>query len=123
MKLVIKGRFEGLNEYINACRRNPHEGAKMKNRDEQTVLWFAKLQLRKIKSPCRMQYTWYERNRKRDMDNVSSYGRKVIQDALVHGGYLSGDGWNHIIGFSDEFRVDKKEPRIEVEIEEVQNEP
>lgn len=53
------------------------------------------------------------------MDNVSSYGRKVIQDALVKSGVLANDGWANIIGFTDEFAVDKMHPRIEVEIEEV----
>ena len=65
-----------------------------------------------------MRYTWYEPNRRRDKDNICAGGRKVIQDALVKGGYLRNDGWKEIAGFSDEFRVDKSCPRIEVEIEE-----
>ena len=66
-----------------------------------------------------MRYRWYEANRKRDLDNVSSFGRKVIQDALVEVKILENDGWRNIVGFSDEFYVDSKYPRIEVEIEEV----
>lgn len=75
--------------------------------------------LGQIKTPCRMAYTWYEANRRRDMDNVSAYGRKVIQDALVKAGTLPGDGWAHIAGFTDEFRVDRDDPRIEIEFMEV----
>lgn len=63
-----------------------------------------------------VRYTWYEPNARRDKDNISGYGRKVIQDALVRGGFLAGDGWRDIIGFSDEFHVDRERPRIEVEI-------
>lgn len=66
-----------------------------------------------------MIYRWYEKDKRRDLDNVSSFGRKVIQDALVYTGVIQNDGWKEITGFSDEFYVDKKNPRIEVEIEEV----
>lgn len=65
-----------------------------------------------------MRYKWFEKNRRRDLDNVSSFGRKVIQDALVQAHTLKNDGWNEITGFSDEFFVDAHNPRIEVEIEE-----
>lgn len=66
-----------------------------------------------------MQYTWYEPDRRRDMDNISSFGRKVIQDGLVKAGVLKNDGWKQIARFSDDFFVDAKNPRIEVLIEEV----
>ena len=83
------------------------------------MIWSAKSSLRgKIKTPVIMHYTWFEPNQKRDKDNVSSFGRKIIQDALVKSGYLPGDGWQQIVGFTDSFEVDKKNPRIEVEFEE-----
>lgn len=66
-----------------------------------------------------MKYTWYERNRRRDKDNISSFGRKVIQDGLVKAEIIKNDGWAQIEGFSDEFRVDKKHARVEVEILDV----
>ena len=90
----------------------------MKWEDQNKVEWFIRSQLRgvRIKKPVTMLYTWYEPNRKRDLDNVSSYGRKVIQDALVHCGVLHNDGWKQILGCSDRFYVDRKEPRIEVVI-------
>lgn len=122
VKLVIPGRLPGLNEYIAAERTSRFKAASMKRENETLVLLAAKKSLRKWRQtdkPVMMRYTWYELNRKRDMDNISSYGRKVIQDALVRGGYLRGDGWEHISGFADGFAVDKKNPRIEVEITEV----
>jgi len=119
-KLIIKGRLHGLNEYISAERTNKFIAANMKRSDMDTVLWSAKACLRgwKAAGRVRMHYTWYEPNQRRDMDNVSSWGRKVIQDALVEGGYLPNDGWKNIAGFSDDFAVDKADPRIEVDIEE-----
>ena len=65
-----------------------------------------------------MEYLWVEPNRRRDLDNISSFGRKVIQDALVDTGVLKDDGWKYVVGFSDKFDVDKKNPRIEVLIRE-----
>ena len=121
MKLVIRGRLPGLNEYIAAERSNRYRAAKLKREAEDQVLWSAKTTLRgKIPTPCIMHYQWTEPNRKRDKDNISSFGRKVIQDALVKGGYLPGDGWNNIEGFTDTFAVG--EPKIEVFFEEVNHE-
>ena len=120
MKLIIKGRLHGLNEYISAERTNKYIAANMKSSDMEVVLWSAKASLRdwKASGRVRMKYKWYEPNQRRDMDNVSSWGRKVIQDALVEGGYLTNDGWKNISGFTDDFYVDRSNPRIEVEIEE-----
>ncbi len=73
-----------------------------------------------IRRPVFMEYTWVESNRRRDLDNVSSFGRKVIQDALVAAGVLRDDGWKHVIGFSDRFEVNPENPRIEVRIKEVE---
>ena len=119
-KLIIPGRMNGLNDLIAAERTNRYKAAKMKREDENLVLWAAKGCLRgwKAKSPVMMHYKWYEPNTRRDKDNISSYGRKIIQDALVKGGYLENDGWKNIVGFDDEFFVDKKMPRVEVDIEE-----
>ena len=87
------------------------------------VMLCAKAGLRgwKAREKVFMSYTWYERDRRRDMDNVSSYGRKVIQDALVKAGFLRNDGWACIAGFEDRFAVDSKRPRIEVVITEVED--
>ena len=113
--------LDNLNDYITACRSNQYKGAKLKAKNEQKVLaeiyeQFGRLRIRK---PVRMVYRWYEKDRRRDLDNVSSFGRKVIQDALVQSHVLQNDGWKEIVGFSDEFFTDPENPRIEVEIEEV----
>ena len=73
----------------------------------------------KIDKKVRIDYIWYEKNKKRDLDNISSFGRKVIQDALVDNGTLKNDGWENVIGFSDTFYIDKDNPRIEVIITEI----
>lgn len=118
VKLVIPGTLPNLNDYIEALDRNRHKGAALKRQTERIVIICAKSQLRGVsfKVPVVMRYTWYEPNRRRDKDNVSSFGRKCIQDALVRAGVLKNDGWGEVDSFSDSFDVDKKKPRVEVEI-------
>ena len=121
-RLIIKGRLPGLNEYTASCRRNAYAGAKMKKDAQKVVLLEALKQLRDIRitKPVELAYTWYELNRRRDHDNVSGFGHKVIQDALVEAKVLKDDGWDEIIGYSDSFKIDSKNPRIEVEIREAE---
>lgn len=120
MKLIIKGSFPGLNEYIDANRRNKYAAAAMKKQVEHVVMLTAKSQLRgaRFTGPVVMRYLWVEKNRRRDKDNVSSFGQKCIQDALVAANILHGDGWAGIDRFTDDFAVDAKNPRIEILIEE-----
>lgn len=119
--LVIHARLNNLNDYISAEGASRYKGAAMKARNEALVKVAIKQQMRsiRIERPVYMEYTWYERNKRRDLDNISSFGRKVIQDALVQTRVLVNDGWNEIVGFSDQFYVDAANPRIEVLIREV----
>ena len=118
VKLTIPGTLPNLNDYIEALDRNRHKGAALKKKTERIIILCAKSQLRGVSFnvPVVMRYTWYEPNRRRDKDNVSSFGRKCIQDALVRVGVLKNDGWGEVDSFSDSFDVDKKMPRVEVEI-------
>lgn len=121
-KFTVKGRLDGQNDYIRACRTNQYKGAKMKSDNEAKVMQaiYEQLGRLRIQKPVVMRYTWYEKNTRRDMDNISSFGRKVIQDALVKTKVLQNDGWSNIKGFLDRFFVDKENPRIEVEIEVIE---
>ncbi len=94
----------------------------MKANNEKIVSAYISQCLRgvKIQKPVHMEYTWFEKDKRRDLDNISSFGRKVIQDALVNSGVLKNDGWKEIKGFSDKFLVDAGNPRIEVLIREVE---
>ena len=120
--LIISGRLDNLNDYIAACRANQYKGAHLKAKNEQKVQAeiYEQLGRLRITRPVRMIYRWYEKDRRRDLDNISSFGRKFIQDALVDTRVLKNDGWKEIVGFSDEFFVDAHNPRIEVEIEVIE---
>jgi Holliday junction resolvase RusA-like endonuclease len=121
--LVITGRLPGMNEYINADRANRYLGAKLKKTWQEKVYALALIQLKGYTAtkPVKLHYTWFEPNKKRDLDNISAFGHKVIQDALVQAKVLENDGQEQIVGFSDTFCVDRHIPRIVVQIEEVNN--
>lgn len=81
--------------------------------------WEIKSQLRgvQVKNSCYVKFRWYEANKKRDLDNVA-FAKKFIFDALVDCGVLKNDSRKYVVGFSDDFYIDKVNPRIEVEIVE-----
>lgn len=115
--LTIPGRLPGLNEYIAACNAAYAEGYRMKRDSMHTVMWQIKAQLRGVHftKPVFLMFTFYEKDRRRDKDNVSSFARKAIQDALVQAGTLIDDGWGYVTGHMDQFDIDKENPRIVVE--------
>lgn len=123
--LTIKGRLPGLNEYTEACRTDSRTGARMKREAQDIVMWHILSQIRgrRFTKPVFLLFTFYEQDRRRDRDNVSSFARKVIQDALVKCGNLKDDGWDHVTGYLDRFDVDKSNPRIVVEFIEQEVEP
>lgn len=40
--------------------------------------------------------------------------KRFILDGMVNSGLISNDGWDQIGDFSDSFRIDKENPRVEV---------
>lgn len=117
MKLTIPFTLPGLNDYISAERIHRQRAAALKRKCELAVRTAIASQIKEpLFEPVVMHYTWVEKDKRRDKDNISSFGRKVIQDALVKAGYLENDGWSNIAGFSDGFEVDKENPRVEIEI-------
>lgn len=62
--------------------------------------------------------TWYAKDRRTDKDNIS-FADKYIYDGMVDAGLLKNDGFNNLGDFfSNEFKVDRDNPRVEiVEIE------
>ena len=116
---TINGRLKGLNELIDANRRSLKIGAKLKREEQQKVYWYIKQQLQKVKigedEVIDIDITWYEENIKRDKDNIAS-GKKYILDAMQEAELIANDNWRHIRGIKDTFVLDRKNPRIVVNI-------
>jgi Holliday junction resolvase RusA-like endonuclease len=130
-KFTIRGRMPCLNDYLAAERVTFRCGQKgfttkgndMKKKAQKDIIWSIRRDLKalKIEKPVVILYKFYEQNKKRDLDNIASFGMKVIQDSLVLSGVLQNDGWNYIKGFNCDFDVDKDNPRIEVTLQELED--
>ena len=114
-KFTIDGRLPSLNDYCKAERSGYHAANNMKH-SYQTLIsaYIRRSRLKPIKYPVKIIYRFYETNKRRDKDNIAGIAHKFIQDALVNDGILKDDGWDYVIGFSDEFYIDRDNPRIEV---------
>ena len=118
--LKIQGTLANLNDYTKACRTNRFLGAEMKKKMESIVAShiFQQLDVIRFEEPFVLSFRWFEPNRKRDLDNIA-FAKKFVLDALVKEGILVNDGWEWVKGFTDEFFIDRENPRIEVDIEGV----
>ena len=118
--LTIQGKLPNLNDYTKACRSNKFAGAEMKKKAERIITYYIKQQLKdvSIKGTSKLAFRWYEPNKRRDLDNIC-FAKKYILDALVSNQVIFTDSWKGVVGFTDEFFIDKQTPRIEVDIEEV----
>lgn len=123
---IYKGRLSSLNEYISSCRRHPQIGAEMKREAQEAVCWQIMIarsrgEFRAVTKPCRVKFEWHEKTAKRDLDNISGYGRKIILDALVSMKILPNDTQKWVRELQDKFFIDKNgEEYIKVEIEEIE---
>ena len=106
-RVMIRGKMPSLNEYIEACRRNPYLGASMKRNVEQGIAWQA-IKLKPIDEPCYIIFVWREETKRRDKDNIAN-GKKFILDALQKAGKLKNDNNRYILGFEDRFLYGKEQ--------------
>lgn len=115
-KLIIPGRLDGLNEVIEANRTNKYAGNLIKKQNERIVRVYARQQkLKPIdKYPLKVVIDWYEKDRRRDWDNVMS-AKKFIFDGLQKAKVLKGDGQKYICQIEEHQHIDKVNPRIEIE--------
>lgn len=127
-KFTFYGVLPNLNDYLQGeripIRKNGKfttKGNVMKQENQRKIIKIIRNDLLglHIQKPIEIEYKFYEENRRRDLDNISAFAHKVIQDALVKAGTIENDGWKHIKGFSDEFYVDSENPRIEITLKEV----
>lgn len=119
MKLIIQGRFPSLNEYTEGNRANRFKGASIKkSAEKQVTAAIRACKLDKVTSyPVTLNVTWYERDRRRDIDNIT-YGIKFCLDSLVKTNILIDDSQKYVTQINNRVEVDKENPRIEIEIVE-----
>ena len=121
MKIEIPGRLPGLNEIIAAAKSHYAKYSTEKKAYTEEVAWLAKqARLPKLEKVY-LFITWFEPDMRRDPDNIMA-GQKFILDGLVQAGVIPGDSQKYIQGIYHRCRVDRKNPRVEVEIRGVSGE-
>lgn len=120
-EFFIPGQLPGLNEIIAASKVSTKFGkkivfnkySKMKNGMTEYIRTF----LPKLERPlqrCSFEFTWVEKNKRRDPDNVAAGGRKFIFDAMVTAKLIENDGWKNIQSWSDVFDADRNNYGVKV---------
>jgi len=118
MKFDIEGRLPGLNEMIDAAKQGKGKYqpySMMKQTYTDMVAWLAKKAGLPKYEKAYLIITWCEPDERRDPDNIMA-GQKFILDGLVQAGVLPNDSQKYVRGIVHRFKVDRKNPRVEVEI-------
>lgn len=95
MQFFIPEKLPSLNEVIRKNRTNRYAAATMKKQLEAQIMGYIQVnmrfgELRKVQKPCEITITWYESTKRRDVDNIQS-SQKFILDALQKAGILEND--------------------------------
>lgn len=118
-RLWIPFSLPGQNEIIKACKGSFGKGrvysAKKRQISAQIGLAIFASRLRPVPA-CAVHFTWHERTKRRDPDNITA-GQKFVFDALVEAGVIPGDGWAHVKGISHDWATSER-PGVWVFIEE-----
>lgn len=123
--IVLEGRLPGLNELMSSQGRPWWACRKVKEDAMRFVMWRLKgLKLEKFKVPIMIRIRWIEKNARRDRDNVSSGGTKILLDAMKQMEVIEDDSRKWVKDIQhDTSQIDKEHPRIEITITEEETKP
>jgi Holliday junction resolvase RusA-like endonuclease len=91
--------------------------AQMKEKYTNMVAWVA-ARMPKF-NKIDVAITWVEPNMRRDPDNITA-AQKFILDGLVRAGIIKDDSQKYVNSIIHRFKVDKRNPRVEVVLEEAE---
>ena len=115
MKILIKHKFDSVNEYINKCRSNYFYANKTKQQETNlSAMAFINIPILD-KFPIELIFNWHIKSKVADLD-----GRlpKNIIDGLVRAGRIPDDNVKYIQRITHNYIADK-EDYVEVEIKEI----
>lgn len=118
IRVEIPLKLPSLNEYIAACNKHRMAGARFKKNVEEDIGWYIN-KLPEYKKPVEIHFHWIEGNQKRDIDNIMS-AKKYILDAMVKAGKLIDDKPKYVPKVSDEFSY-SDDWKVVLEISEVED--
>lgn len=99
-EFTINAKLPSLNDYIGACRANKYKGATFKRDVEEVIIWAikqaqAKGTLKPTDKPCEIIMDFYEKTKRRDVDNIQS-SQKFILDAMVQQKVIPNDTQHYV---------------------------
>lgn len=113
-KLVIKGEMPSLNDIIDASKTHWAKYRQLK-RINTNIVAFKANRLPRFRA-IKLNIKYYCKDRRTDPDGFTSGAKKFILDGLVKAKVIKNDGWSEIKGWTETWEVDRKNPRIEIEI-------
>lgn len=120
MQLIIKNRLPCMNDLINANRLNKYAGADLKRRTQAMIAFELKPQITKrFTKKVIITIHYYEKDNRRDEDNVMT-AAKFILDAMQDINLIPNDNRRYVHLLQEVF-TDRENPRIEISIEEAEN--
>ena len=101
LRIDIDLILPSLNDYINVCRKNRYESARLKKKMERNISCFLD-NCPSFDHPVKIHFHWIEKTKKRDLDNIC-FAKKFILDAMVKSGKLKDDNRKFVTAFTDTF--------------------
>ena len=87
----------------------------MKKQLEADIILSAFSKAKKLEGKVWIEFTWHEKTKRRDKDNVCGMGKKCILDSMQKKGILENDNNQCVEGFVDRF-VYGKEDKVDVRV-------
>lgn len=116
-EIIIPGELPALNEIIEAAKTHWGGYRAMKEAYTELVRMYC-LKCPRFKKPVTVTITWITKDAKKDPDNVTA-GQKFVFDGLTAAKVIQNDTRQFIRQINHNFGIDRKNPRVEVIIEEV----
>ncbi len=121
---TIHAKLPSLNEVISKDRTNKFAGAVYKKETEKIISRYITKalgtgELKPVSEPCTVRIDWYEKTKRRDVDNIQS-SQKFILDALVSNGVLTDDSRRYVTQIYHKVH-DSDENKVSVTIEGVES--
>ena len=118
-KLIIPGYLPGYNQLTQGQWYKQH---KCKQEAMALVQWLVLAQkIQPVTGKAVIAIACYEPTIRRDPSNVRAGAEKIILDALQNAGIIRNDNWAALSDLPATVYLDRKNPRVEVTIEEDNN--
>lgn len=98
---TVHAKLPSFNDVIRKNRENMFCGNSYKKETEKIISRYIQRalttgELKPVSEPCTIRIDWYEKTKRRDVDNIQS-SQKFILDALVSNGVLPDDNRKHVV--------------------------